>query len=461
MKQYLTANSIITVIIILLMTACSITKQYQPQNTAVKGLYRDINDTDTTTIAALHWKEIFTDTLLQQLITTGIDQSLDLQSAYSRLRQAAAIYQQSRLQFYPALNGGVTGAFAGSSDPQALGKSITDHEYQTTLTASWEADIWGKLRSAKKASLANMLQATANARAVQTSLVAAIASNYYTLLALDQQLAITQESVKNWQTTVDIMKELKTANTVTGAAIVQSEASKYAVSVTIPDLKRSIRETENQLNLLLGNVPGPVRRATLDSQRPITLLQTGVPAQLLGNRPDVQSAEYNLRYYFELTNVARSYFYPSLTIGASAGYASLNSFFGVGSWLTNLTAGLSQPIFNQGVNKTRLHVAREQQQQAALNFKTTLLTAGEDVSNAMYSYEMAGQKATDRNLQLENLKKSVAYTQELVRYGFANYTEVLTAQQSLLVAQLNKVSDREQQLLAIVSLYRALGGGWK
>lgn len=461
MKRHFTREIIITVIFMAGITSCAVTKQYTPQQTAVKGLYRDNDETDTTNMASLHWKEIFTDTLLQQLISTGINQNLNLQAAYSRIRQAAATYEQSRLQFLPALGADPTVAFAGSSDPQAIGKAVTNSLYQTTLTASWEADIWGKLKSAKRASLANLLQAEANARAIQTSLVAGIASSYYTLLALDQQLAITQESVKNWQKTVDIMKELKTANTVTGAAIVQSEASKYAVSVTIPDLKRSIRETENQLNLLLGNVPGPVSRATLDNQHPVTLLQTGVPAQLLANRPDVQAAEHNLRYYFELTNVARSYFYPSLTLSASAGYASLSSFWGVGSWLSNLTAGLSQPVFNQGVNKARLRAAREQQQQAALNFKNTVLTAGEDVSNAMYSYQMAGQKAADRNLQLENLRKSVEYTQELVRYGFANYTEVLTAQQNLLIAQLNKVSDREQQLLAIVSLYRALGGGWR
>lgn len=452
---------ITAIAIIMLLSACAVTKPYQPQHTAVKGLYRDMPDDDTSNIATLHWKEIFTDTLLQRLIETGIRQNPDLQAAYSRIRQAAAMYEQSKLQFLPALTGDLSAAYAGSSDPQSIGKAVTSHMYQTTLAASWEADIWGKLKSAKRASLASLLEADANARAVQTSLVAGIAGSYYTLLVLDQQLIITEQSVRNWQVTVDIMNELKTANTVTGAAVVQSEASKYAVAVTIPDLKRAIRETENQLNLLLGNVPGPVSRATLDSQHPVALLQTGVPAQLLANRPDVQAAEYNLRYYFELTNAARASFYPTLTIGASAGYGALNAFSGPGTWLSNLTAGLTQPIFNQGLNKARLRATSEQQQQAALNFKNTVLKAGEDVSNAMYSYQMAGQKATDRNLQLENLKKSVDYTQELVRYGFANYTEVLTAQQNLLIAQLNKVSDREQQLLALVDLYRALGGGWR
>jgi outer membrane protein TolC len=296
---------------------------------------------------------------------------------------------------------------------------------------------------------------------VQTSLVADIANNYYYLMALDRQLLITEQSVKNWQTTVDVMKDLKNADVVTGAAVVQSEASKYAVKVTIPDLKQSIWQTENIINLLLARVPGPVARAKIDDQKPITMLNLGIPAQMLANRPDVLAAEYGFRNAYELTNVARTYFYPSLTLTGSGGYSSYVSFFGVGSLVGNLAAGLTQPIFNKGANKTRLQVAKEQQQQALLNFQYIVLSAGQDVSNALMSYQAAGEKATTRVSQLDNLEKSVDYTQQLVRYGSANYTEVLTAQQSLLAAQLNSVNDRLQQLQAIVYLYRSLGGGWQ
>ncbi|MGY0041214.1 TolC family protein [Pedobacter sp. NJ-S-72] len=257
------------------------------------------------------------------------------------------------------------------------------------------------------------------------------------------------------------MKKLKTADVVTGAAVVQSESSKYAVAVTIPDLMQSIRETENGLNLLLGRVPGPIERSKFDQIHPIALLQTGVPVQLLANRPDVLAAEYNFQNAFELGNVARTYFYPSLTISASGGYSSFSSFFGPGSWISSLTGGLTQPIFNKGANKTRLKVALEQQQQAVLSFQTVVLTAGQEVSNAMYSYQRASEKKITRTSQLENLEKSVQYTQALVRYGSANYTEVLTAQQSFLAAQLSQVNDQLQQVQATVSLYRALGGGWK
>lgn len=450
-----------SVLLIGCLTACHITRPYHSPVITDNNLYRDVQTTDTNTIATVHWREIFTDTLLQSLIATGIQNNLDLQVAWSRMRQAQASYSQSRQALFPSVNGNVSANYAGASNQQRTGKTVTPQVYGAELTAAWEADIWGKLRSSRRASLASLLQANANARAVQTGLIASIANNYYALTALDQQLAITQQTVVNWQATVTVMKELKKADVVTGAAVVQSEASRYAAEVTIPDLKQSIRETENQLNLLLGQPPGPIARSSMNDQHPAMLLKTGVPAQLLANRPDVQAAEYNLRYYFELTNVARTYFYPALTIAASGGYTSYLSLTGPGSWLSNLTAGLTQPIFNQGINKTRLKVAREQQQQAALDFRTAVLTAGQEVSNALYSYQTAAEKGDSRRLQLQNLQLSVDYTQELVRYGFANYTEVLNAQQSLLAAQLGRINDHLQQLQAVVFLYRALGGGWQ
>lgn len=461
MKGYLKIYLPITGLIVILLASCKITRPYQRPDMNIEGLYRDHVTTDTLSIANLHWKEMFTDTLLQKMIGEGIGQNLDLKAAYSRIRQSRAYFAQSKLAFFPTLNAGASVTASGSSDQAALAKNVVPYQYQTELTTSWEADIWGKLSSSKRADLASLLQAEANARAVQTELVANIATSYYRLLALDEQLLITQQSVKNWQATVDIMKKLKIADVVTGAAVVQSESSKFAVAVTIPDLEQSIRETENGLNLLLGRVPGPVARGKFDHARSLALLQTGVPVQLLANRPDVQAAEYNFKSAFELSNVARTYFYPSLTISASGGYSSYSSFFGPGSWISSLTGGLMQPIFNQGANKARLKVALEQQEQAVLGFQSAVLTAGQEVSNAMYSYQKASEKRLTRASQLENLEKSVQYTQALVRYGSANYTEVLTAQQSLLSAQLSQVNDQLQQLQAVVQLYRALGGGWK
>ncbi|MBD0395328.1 MAG: TolC family protein, partial [Microcoleus sp. C1-bin4] len=349
------------------------------------------------------------------------------------------------------------------SDVQGFGIRTHLTQYQLGISSSWEVDIWGRLRSSRRASFAALLQTEAAARAIQTSIVSAIANNYYTLLALDQQLAITEQTVRNWDTTVATMRALKEAARVTEAAVVQSEAQRYAAEVTIPDLKQRMRETENALSVLIGRPPATIERSRIDEQQVIAALQTGVPAKLLANRPDVQQAEYAYRNAFELTNVARTAFYPSLVITGSAGLSSLSlaNFIDPGSLAASIGAGLTQPIFNRRLNRTNLIVAQAQQQAALFDFRNTLLIAGQEVSDALSLHTTALEKMTVRTNQLTALQRSVEFTQELLRNGFANYNEVITARQSLLAAELGRVNDKLQQLQATVNLYRSLGGGWK
>jgi outer membrane protein TolC len=193
------------------------------------------------------------------------------------------------------------------------------------------------------------------------------------------------------------------------------------------------------------------------------VLQTGVPAQLLDNRPDVMQAEYNVVSAYEVTNSARAYFYPALTITASTGFAAsdLDELLDPVSFAANVVGGLAQPIFSRRANITRLKVAKAQQEEALINFRNTLLKAGQEVHNALGSYDSSVKKMDLRKQQLDALNKSVDYTKELLNYGSATYTEVLNAQTSLLSAQLNSVNDQLQQLNSVVTLYRALGGGWR
>lgn len=446
----------------LILSSCKVTQPYQQPVISSSDLFRDVTTTDTTTIADLHWNELFTDTSLQRLIAEGIAHNLDLQMAFTRIQQSRAYYLQSGAAFLPTLNANAGVTASKFSKVQAAGVDNAI-QYQLGLSSAWEADIWGKLSSSKKAGLASLLQTQSAARAVQTNLVSSIANYYYLLLALDQQLAITQQTVNNWDSTVQTMQALKEAARVTEAAVVQSEAQRYAAEVTIPDLKQNIKETENALSILIGASPSGINRGSIADEQQVTILQTGVPAQLLANRPDVQQAEQNLRYYFELTNVARAYFYPSLTITGSAGLGALypGDLFRPGALAASIGAGLTQPIFNQRANKTRLEVAKAQQQEALLNFQNTLLTAGQEVSDAMSLHQTAIDKMSIRANQLTALQKSVDYTRELLKNGFANYTEIITARQSLLQAELGRVNDHLQQLQAVVNLYRSLGGGWK
>jgi multidrug efflux system outer membrane protein len=468
MKEVMRQNSRIGIWIFLLLgpllwASCRVTKPYERPVATTDSLFRGMTVADTHSIATLPWQQLFTDPILQQHIRTAITRNPDLQIAYTRIQAAEAYYRQSRAAFLPTLDANVNVSTARISEAQGFGIRTRATQYQLGLSSGWELDLWGKLRSGRDASLAVLLQSEAGARAVQTGLVASVANYYFTLLALDQQVLITRQTIRYWDTTVRSMQALKDAAIVTQAAVVQSEAQRYGAEVTLPDLLQRIRETEHAMSILLGTEPEGIERGSLAAQQPVAVLRTGVPAQLLANRPDVQAAEYNFRYAFELTNVARTYFYPSLVLTASAGISSLalSTLFDPASIAASIGAGIAQPIFNRRANKTRLEVARAQQQEAWLNFQNTLLQAGQEVSDAISLYQTAFEKASIRDRQMTALERSVSYSQELLANGFANYTEVIQARQLLLQAELGRVNDRLQQLTATVNLYRALGGGWR
>jgi multidrug efflux system outer membrane protein len=452
---------------LLFLSAC-VSQKYHAPNVKADHLYRDQQTSDSTTIANLPWKSLFSDPTLQGLIEKGLLENLDLKQAIERIKIAEAGLQQSKSALLPSLQGDVSVTDAKQSRaaqnfPAGININLETQTYRAQLSTSWEADIWGKLSSAKKSAYATLLQSDAAKRAVQTQLIANIANAYYNLLALDQQLAITLKTIEARTKNVSTMKALKDGAVVNGAAVVQSEANLYAAEVTIPDLKRSIREVENALGVLLGSSPGSINRSTLASQVVYNDLRTGVSAQLLQNRPDVQAAEFAFRAAFENTNVAKTYFYPSLTLTAAGGLSSLQlkDFFS-NAVFYNLVGGLTQPIFAKGQNKARLTTAEAQQQIAFYTFQQVLLTSGQEVSNALYAYQTAVEKETTRAKQIASLTKAVDFTQELLRYSSAtNYTDVLTSEQSLLAAQLSGVNDKLQKLQAVVNLYRALGGGWK
>jgi outer membrane protein, multidrug efflux system len=449
----------------IILTSCGmITKTYkQPEKELAEGLYRDANNTDSSNIADKPWKELFTDPNLQSLIQEGLNQNLDLKSAFERMKVAQATLTQSKFALLPSLSGSAEISRIKLSNQATQTTNPAYNLLDAELAASWELDIWGKLNSSKKAALAAYLQTDAARRATQTAMIANIANSYYTLLALDEQLIITRQTVKIREQDVESMRLLKESDVVNGAAVVQNQANLYSAEVSIPDLQQSIRETENSLCILLGRGPGNIDRGTLAGQVPQINLETGISSQLLSNRPDVQEAELALREAFENVNVARASFYPTLSITANEGLSSRNlSDFLDHSLLYNLIGGLSQPIFNNGQLRANYKIAQANQQQAYNTFKQSLFNAGEEVSNALYSYQMAESKSLSRKKQLEALTKSVDFTKELLKNSSGtNYTDVLTSEQSLLSAQLSSVSDKEQKLKALVELYRALGGGWK
>ena len=457
-----------------------VTRKYQsPGMGPVHGsLYRSFADTahalaltgDTVGMATLPYARLFSDTVLQGLIAEGLRENPDLRVAMERMAEAGENLKQAKAALFPSLSAGLSVNPAKQSPaaldipPAYIGSySLTTTTYIASLSTSWEADIWGKLRSSKRSYVASFLESDAGRRVIQTQLIADIASYYYQLLSYDEQLRITVETVKNRADDVVTMKALMESGLATGAAVVQSDANRASAELLVPDIKWNIQETENALSILLGRVPGEIKRTSLAEQVPYDSLATGLPSQLLLNRPDVQQAEFAFRAAFENVNVARAYFYPQLTLTAQGGFSNLQirDFFDH-SVFYNIIGGLTQPIFNERQNKTRLHVAQAVQREAFYAYEKTLLTAGAEVSNSFFSYETAVEKQRTRGDQIKLLEQAVDFTKALLRYSSAtNYTDVLTSEQSLLSAQLSGVNDRLQQLQAVVDLYKALGGGWR
>ena len=437
-----------------LLSSCNIYKKYNRPDMDMEGLYRDpvsVNDTlvsDTTNMGNLPWEEVFTDPQLQQLIRQGLEQNSDLQTAILKVKEAEAGLMSSRLAYLPSL--GLSPQGTVSSFDKAAATQI----YSLPVVSSWELDLFGKLTNAKRGAKAILLQSEAYKQAVQTQVIATIANTYYTLLMLDKQLAITEETAVLWQKSVETMKAMKEAGMV-------SEANSYMIAASIPDLKKSIRETENSLSLLLKQAPQRIERGKLEDQSLPTLLNVGIPIQLLSNRPDVKSAEMALASTFYNTNQARSAFYPQISISGTLGWTNSSGSYIVnpGKMIASAVGSLTQPIFNRGALTARLRVAKAQQEEALISFEQAILNAGSEVSNALVQYQTAQDKIEQREKQIFSLEKSVEYTQELLTLGTSTYLEVLTAQQSLLNAQLSGVSDEFQRIQAVVNLYHALGGG--
>jgi outer membrane protein, multidrug efflux system len=458
--KYLKKSAAIVATIIIVLPACNLRQAFVSPAVKTDSLYRDVNNPDTTGMANISWTQIFKDEKLQALIREGMDNNYDLKIAVARIKQTEANLLQSKAAFFPTL----------SVDPQltkakatAAQGGLTSNIFELSGNASWEIDLWGKLKGAKNAALASLLQSDAFRHAVQTQLVANIATDYFNLLAFDKELTITLQTVESYKNDVETNKALKQANRINEASVAQSEANLYAAEVSIPDIRNNIWQMENAISVLVGRQPGLIHRDSIEIQQVDTLLQTGLPAQILSNRPDVLEAEYNVRFYFEQINVARAYFYPSLTITAQGGWqsATIGSLFNGTFLFGNVAGGLVQPIFNLGLNKQRLRVANAQYEVNVLTFQQTVLGAGQEVSNALYSYQSAQSKMTFRNLQIDAWKRSVDDTRLLLKGGYVTYIDVLASEQGYLTVQLNSVNDRLQQLTAIVSLYQSLGGGWK
>ncbi|WP_432411747.1 efflux transporter outer membrane subunit [Rasiella sp. SM2506] len=462
------SKAVLLLVVTLTLQSCFVAKEYVRPDLDIKteALYRTENlPADSISIADVSWKTLFTDQQLQQYIEEGLQNNMDVRIAIQQMIAAQAYAKQGKAGYLPTLSVGPNFTHQEFSQNSQFGSLFSGSldTYDITADLSWEADIWGKIRSTKRATQAAYLQSVAGHQAVKTQLISSIANTYYTLLALDEQLQVTRKTIESRESSVETIKALKDAGQVTQVAVDQNIAQYNNARALEVDIETAIFKAENTLSVLLGKAPQDFERSSLDLQKIEQDLKLGVPATLLRNRPDVMAAEYGLIQSFELTNVARSNLYPSLTLTASGGLQSLelDKLLNANSLFATIIGSLTQPLLNRRQLKTQKEVAIAQQEESLLQFKKTLLIAGNEVSNALFSYDAETKKLEFRKNEVEALRTAEENSEELLKNGYANYLDLLTARQSALNAELSSIDSKLQQLVAIVDLYEALGGGWR
>ncbi|WP_302524359.1 efflux transporter outer membrane subunit [Phocaeicola barnesiae] len=442
-----------------LLSSCHIYRNYQrPENLPTDSLFRDMDNpsvSDSLSLGDLPWQEVFQDTLLQHYIRYGLEHNTDMQTALLRVDQAKAQLTAAKLAFLPSLTLSPQGTLTSTAG------SKTVKTYELPVQASWEIDLFGNLRNAKKGTQATLLQQQAYQQAVRSELIAGIANTYYSLLMLDEQVAISQSTLEVWKEQVRTMEARMKVGEETENAVTQARASLYELEATHNDLLRQQRETENSLCTLLGMTSRSLERGTLNKQIFPETLPTGIPVRLLSRRPDIVQAEMTLANAYYTTNQARSAFYPNLNLSGSAGWTNAlgQAVTNPGDWILSAVASLTQPLFNRGKLISNLRVSKDEEQIALLNYRQALLDAGQEVNDALYATESAGRSLESHRKQCRELERTVQTSEALYRTGNATYLELLTARQSLLNARLNVVTDSFTQCQAVINLYQALGGG--
>ena len=443
-------------IVTALLSSCGIYTKYQPETTAPDNLYGEGTAVvDTANLGNVDWRELFTDPRLQELIEQGLQSNTDYLSAQLRVEEAKATLLSAKLAFLPSFSLAPQGTVSSFDKQKAV------QAYSLPVTASWELDIFGRMRNAKRQAKALYAQSQDYQQAVRTQLIAGIANTYYTLLMLDEQLSLTQQTEQAWKETVVSARALMEAGQYNEAGVSQMEATYYSVQTSILDLKEQINQVENSLALLLAETPRHYEHGTLSAQHFTQDLSVGIPMQMLANRPDVRSAERSLEAAFYGTNQARSAFYPSIVLSGSAGWTNSagSMIVNPGKFLASAVGSLTQPLFNRGQVIAQYRISKAQQEEARLFFEQALLNAGSEVNDALTACQTSREKTVLFDKQIVSLQKALKSTSLLMEHGTTNYLEVLTARQTLLSAQLSQTANRFTEIQSVISLYQALGGG--
>lgn len=440
-----------------LLSSCGIYSSYErPADIKTNNLYGATvtESADSAGLAALPWRSLFTDPTLQSLIEKGLQNNTDMRTAALGIEQAEASLKAAKLSFFPSFALAPQGGF-NSVDWAKASKT-----YTIPLSASWQVDIFGSLRNAKKRAQVQLESSKAYKQAVQTQLIATIANYYYTLAMLDEQLNVSKATADIWKENIKTYKALMNVGQTTSAAVAQAEGNYYNVCAQIVDLEQQITEVENSFSTLLGETVSSIQRQSINDWQAPQSITVGIPSYALANRPDVKNAELALASAFYNTNAARSAFYPALNLTGTLGWTNdLGVIVNPGKWIWQAVGSLTQPIFQNGKLRANLKISKAQQEEAQLAFQQTLLNAGAEVNTAMAKIQNNTEKEELNDKRIASMEQAVKSTQLLMQNSSTNYLEVLTAQQSLLSAQLSKISTQFAKIQGTIELYQALGGG--
>ena len=448
---------------VFLLSSCGLYNKYEQPDVNATGLIRDVlSDTDTLALntdpnfGQLPWREVFTDPQLQQLIEQALENNTDLRNAALNVKMMEDMLKVAKLAFLP----GIAIAPQGTISRVQMDGASTSKTYQLPIAATWNVDLFGNILSQKRSAQMKLLAAKDYQVAVQTGIICGVANLYYTLMMLDEQLAILTDMQNLTKETWDMMKLQKDLGMARSTSVQSAEASYYSVQAQAVDLRRQIREMENSMSLLLNEAGHQINRGSFYNQSLPEKFSAGVGIELLSNRADVHAAEMNLAQCFYDVQTARSRFYPNITITANAMFTNnLGVVMNPGKWLLSAVGSLTQPIFQHGQIVAGLKVAKAQQEQAFNTWQNLILKAGNEVSNALLLYNASNEKSQLEAQQVEVLTKNVEDTRQLYRSKGSSYLEVIQAQSSLLNARISKVQDDFSKMQAVVNLYQALGGG--
>lgn len=451
----------------LLMSSCGVYKKYQSQSDAPADLFGSGDSIaqvalNNASIAEISWREFFTDPLLQKLIDSALVRNTDLESARLAVEQAQAALKAAKLAYLPSLSLNPQASLSGQT-LGSTGSGITrTYTYHLPLQLDWNIGISGSVTVNKRKAKAVLAQAEAQRTAAQANLISTMAQEYFLLLLLDKELKILTETDSLWSESLETERALWENGKAYSTAVNQMESSCMDVKTQIIDIRRKIRTTENEICKLLRITPRAIERTEWDSYELPVRFGTGVPAALLQNRPDIKAADQALAEAFYNTAAAKAQFYPSFNLSGLLGWTNNGGLSAdPGTLLMQIAASVSQPIFAQGKLQAQLKIAKYNQQDKLNRYVQTVIEAGNQVNEALADCQVAKDKDILYKHQVEVLHNAYNGTHELMNAGKATYIEVLTAQESLLAAQLNEATNLYNGATAIIGLYIALGGGGK